>query len=158
MQAPLRSALALLLFLAVTFIAAWNGARYMPGEWYAALSKPSWNPPSWIFAPVWTFLYISMAVAAWLAWRRKGLPAAATPIAVFLVQLGLNSLWTWLFFGLHRPDLAFGDISLLWVAILATLILFWRASPAAGWLFVPYLAWVSFAAVLNFTLWRMNTA
>jgi len=128
----------------------------MPDEWFAQLAKPSWNPPSWIFAPVWTFLYICMAVAAWLVWRRKGLVAAANPIALWIVQLGLNSVWTWFFFGMHNPGLAFADIVALWLAIVATLVLFWRVSPAAGWLFVPYLAWVSFAAVLNFTLWRMN--
>jgi translocator protein len=158
MSPAIRSVLALLLFFAVTFLAAGSGARYMPGEWYAQLSKPTWNPPSWIFAPVWTLLYICMAVAAWLVWRRNGLLAAATPLAVFLVQLSLNSLWTWFFFGLQRPGLAFADIVALWMAIVTTLVLFWRVSTAAGALFLPYLAWVSFAAVLNFTLWRMNAS
>lgn len=156
MSPAIRSSLALLLFLAVTFLAAGIGARHMPGEWYAQLAKPSWNPPSWIFAPVWTFLYICMAVAAWLVWRKNGLFAAATSISMFFVQLALNSLWTWFFFGLQRPDLAFADIAALWVAIVATLILFRRASTAAALLFVPYLAWVSFAACLNFALWQMN--
>jgi translocator protein len=87
---------------------------------------------------------------------KKGLLEAATPIALWIVQLGLNSVWTWPFFGRHNPGVAFADITALWVAIAATLVLFWRVSTVAGVLFVPYLAWVSFAATLNFTLWRMN--
>ena len=151
-----RSVLSLLLFLAVTFLAAGSGARHMPDEWYAQLAKPTWNPPSWIFAPVWTLLYICMAVAAWLVWRKKGLLEASTPITLWIVQLGLNSVWTWFFFGMHSPGVAFADIVILWVAIAATLVAFWRVSAAAGALLVPYLAWVSFAAVLNFTIWSMN--
>ena len=152
-----RSSLALVVFLALTFLAAGSGARFMPGEWYSALAKPSWNPPAWVFAPVWTFLYICMAVAAWLVWRRKGLLEGAVPLSLWAVQLGLNSVWTWFFFGMHNPGLAFADILLLWLAILSTLILFWRVTRAAGALFLPYILWVSFAAILNFALWRMNT-
>ncbi len=156
MTPALRSSLALVVFLALTFLAAGSGARFMPGEWYAALAKPSWNPPAWVFAPVWTFLYICMAVAAWLVWRRTGLLEGAVPLALWAVQLGLNSVWTWFFFGMHRPDLALVDIAALWLAILYTLILFWRVTTAAGVLFLPYLAWVSFAAALNFALWLLN--
>lgn len=157
MSPALRSFVALLAFLALTFSAAAAGARFMPGEWYAQLSKPLWNPPSWIFGPAWTFLYACMAVAVWLVWRKQGLAGAATPIALWIVQLGLNSAWSWLFFGLHRPDLAFVDICALWIAITTTMTLFWRTTALAGALFVPYVAWVSFAAVLNFTIWRMNS-
>ncbi len=157
MTPAVRSSLALVVFLALTFLAAGSGARFMPGEWYAALAKPSWNPPAWVFAPVWTFLYICMAVAAWLVWRRKGLLEGAVPLSLWAVQLGLNSVWTWFFFGMHNPGLAFADILLLWLAILSTLILFWRVTRAAGALFLPYILWVSFAAILNFALWRMNT-
>ena len=143
-------------WLAVTFAAAWAGARFMPGEWYAALAKPWWNPPNWIFGPVWTVLYVLMAVAAWLVWRQAGFAGAGPALGLFLVQLALNALWSYLFFGLHRIDWALADILALWAAILAVLILFWRVQATAGALLLPYLAWVSFATVLNFALWRLN--
>jgi benzodiazapine receptor len=126
-------------------------------NWYADLAKPTWNPPSWIFGPVWSCLYLMMAVSAWIVWRQAGLAGAKLPVALFAVQLALNSLWSILFFGLHSPGMSAGEILLLWMAILATLITFWNRSRWAGGLLVPYLAWVSFAAVLNFTIWRMNT-
>lgn len=128
----------------------------MPGEWYASLQKPSWNPPGWIFGPVWTALYTMMAAAAWMVWRRGGWEKQRKPLLVFLVQLALNTLWTPLFFGLHQPGLAFAEIVLLWLAIVATIVVFRPVSGAAMLLLVPYLAWVSFAAALNFTLWRLN--
>ena len=125
--------------------------------WYRTLSKPTWNPPDWIFGPVWSCLYLMMAVSAWLVWRQAGFAGSKLPLALFAVQLALNSLWSILFFGLHSPGMAAMDIILLWMAILATLITFWKRSWWAGILLVPYLAWVSFAAVLNFTIWRLNT-
>ncbi len=138
------------------FAAPALGAFAMPDAWYASLHKPLWNPPSWLFGPVWTVLYTMMAVAAWLVWRRGGFALQSGPLTLFFAQLMLNAAWTPLFFGLHRPGLAFLDIALLWLAILATLAAFWRVHRGAAWLLVPYLAWVSFASVLNFTLWRMN--
>jgi len=138
------------------FAAASLGAVFMPGEWYAALRKPSWNPPGWIFGPVWSVLYTMMAVAAWLVWQRRGFGAQRRPLGLFLVQLALNAAWTPLFFGLHRPGVAFAEIVLLWLAIAWTLATFWRVHRAAAWMLVPYLTWVSFAALLNFTLWRLN--
>ena len=143
-------------WLVVTFAAAWAGSRYMPGDWYAALAKPAWNPPNWIFGPVWTVLYVLMAVAAWLVWRQAGFAGAGAALGLFGVQLVLNALWSYLFFGLHRIDWALADILALWAAILAVLVLFWRVQAAAGTLLLPYLAWVSFATVLNFALWRLN--
>jgi tryptophan-rich sensory protein len=122
-------------------------------HWYAALAKPSWTPPSWVFGPVWSALYLSMAVAAWLVWRQGD---AAVPMTMFGIQLLFNAAWSWLFFGLHDPCAAFVDIVLLWMAIIATTVAFWRHSTLAAILFVPYLAWVSFAAVLNFAVWRLN--
>jgi tryptophan-rich sensory protein len=97
-----------------------------------------------------------MALAAWLMWRRGGLFAASIPITLFMVQLGLNVTWSILFFGLHMPGVAFGEILILWFTILATMIAFWRSTPVAGYLLLPYLIWVTFAAGLNFALWRMN--
>jgi translocator protein len=143
-------------WLLVCFAAPALGAFSLPGEWYAALKKPSWNPPAWIFGPVWTLLYTLMAVAAWLVWRQDSLKARRGPLTFFLAQLLCNALWTPLFFGLHRPDLAFADIVLLWLALLGTVIAFWRVRALAGAMLLPYLAWVTFAAVLNFTLWQLN--
>lgn len=151
-----RSLAALVGFVAVVFAAALVGSRFPPGEWYAGLTKPSWNPPSWVFAPVWTALYLAIAVAAWRAWRAAGFAEQPGTWALFAVQLALNAAWSWLFFGLQRPDLALLDIAALWLAIAATTAAFWQADRLAGALFVPYLAWVSFAAVLNWTIWRLN--
>ena len=142
-------------WLVLCFGAAAVGARYKPGAWYAGLRKPAWNPPNWLFAPVWTLLYAMMAVAAWLVWREVGLSGET---ALFVVQLALNAAWTWLFFGLRRPGLAFADIVALWLAILATLLAFWSVRPFAGLLLAPYFAWVTFAAALNAALWRLNPA
>jgi tryptophan-rich sensory protein len=136
--------------------AGWIGSRFMPGEWYAALAKPSWNPPSYVFAPVWTILYVLMGITAWLVWRRFGFSGAPVSLGLFLFQLVLNGLWSYLFFGLHDLGLAFLDIVALWLAILATTIAFWRISVPAGALLLPYLAWVSFASALNLQLWRLN--
>jgi translocator protein len=144
-------------WLVLTFGAAVLGSRFPPDAWYYQLNKPSWNPPGWVFAPVWTLLYAMMAVSAWLVWKRYGFTGAAVALSLFVLQLILNAAWTWLFFGLHRPDLAFVDIILLWAGILATLVAFWKLLPVAGSLLIPYLAWVSFAAFLNWTLWRMNS-
>lgn len=152
-----KSILGAIVALALTFAAGYIGSRFTVGEWYAALSKPSWNPPNWIFGPVWSLLYILMAISAWIVWREKGIAGAIFPLSIFLLQLMLNAAWSWLFFGLHRPSWAFAEIAVLWLAILANTILFWRIKTIAGMLLVPYLAWVTFAAVLNYTLMRLNT-
>ena len=148
--------LALVVLLILCFaVAGLGGLATTPSiaNWYAGLAKPSWTPPGWVFGPVWSMLYLSMAVAAWLVWRQG---SAAVPMTLFGIQLVFNAAWSWLFFGLHSPGAAFVDIVLLWTAIVATTVAFWRRSTLAGILFVPYLAWVSFAAVLNFTIWRLN--
>jgi len=152
-----RLALGLLGWLVACFLAALPGAFFMPGEWFAGLNKPAWNPPSWIFGPVWSTLYTLMAVSAWLVWRPGGFRARRGPLGLFLTQLVLNATWTILFFGLHSPGLAFAEIVALWLAIAATLAAAWPLSRTAAWLLAPYLAWVSFAAVLNFALWRLNS-
>ena len=148
--------LALAGWVALCFGAAALGALFMPGEWYASLKKPSWNPPGWIFGPVWTALYALMAVAAWLVWLRGGFAVQRRPLKLFLGQLVLNAAWSPIFFGLHQPGAAFAEIVLLWAAIVVTLAAFRRVSGAASLLLVPYLLWVTFAAVLNFALWRLN--
>jgi translocator protein len=140
-------------WLIVCYGAAAFGSRHRPGAWYAALRKPRWTPPGWIFAPVWSVLYTAMAVAAWLVWRSAG---PGPELVLFAVQLALNAAWSWIFFGRHRPGLALADIVALWLAIAATLLAFRHARPLAAWLLVPYLAWVAFAAALNAALWRLN--
>jgi benzodiazapine receptor len=143
-------------WLAVTFIAAAAGSAastQAPG-FYAELVRPSWAPPASLFGPVWTLLYTLMAVAAWLVWRGRGFAGARTALTLYLVQF--NALWTWLFFGWQRGGLAFADIVLNALLIVATLVAFWRIRPLAGALLVPYLLWVTFAAALNYTVWQLN--
>lgn len=151
-----RNVLGLVGWLLASFAAGWIGSRYLPGAWYASLTKPAWTPPDTIFGPVWTVLYVLMAVAAWLVWRRAGFNEASVALILFIVQLVLNALWSYLFFGLHRADIAFFDIVVLWVVILVVLVLFWREDWRAGTLMMPYLVWVGFASFLNFALWRLN--
>ena len=152
----MKNVVALVLFLAVTFIAPALGAFSPPGEWYASLNKPSWNPPSWIFGPVWTVLYTMMAVAAWLVWRRGGWTTQRRALSLYFVQLALNAAWTPIFFGMNMPGLAFAEIVLLFAAIIATALAFHGASTVAAMLLVPCAAWVGFASFLNLTLWRLN--
>src|SRR5690606_27482683 len=116
----------------------------------------SWRPPDWLFAPVWTALYLAIAVSGWLVWREAGIAGAALPLGVYALQLLLNAAWTPIFFGLKRPDLALAEIVLLWGAIAATIVLFASVSATAAWLLVPYLAWVSFATALNGSVWLRN--
>ncbi len=123
---------------------------------YQQLVQPSWAPPSSVFGPVWTALYALMGIAAWLVWREGGWRRQRGVLTLFLVQLALNALWSWLFFAWHLGALAFVDIVVLWLMIIATLIGFWRVRPVAGVLLVPYLCWVSFASALNFVVWQMN--
>ncbi len=152
-----RQTLALLGWLALTFAAATSAFFVSIDGWFETLNKPSWNPPSWLFGPVWTTLYAMMAVAAWLVWRHGGWKSQRVALGLFVLQWALNAAWTPLFFGMQRPDLALIDIVLLWLAITATIVAFWRVSTLASVLLLPYLAWVSFAAFLNFTIWRMNS-
>lgn len=126
-------------------------------SWYPTLVKPSFNPPAWVFGPVWTVLYVMMGVAAFLVWRRGlAAPGIRAALAMFLVQLVLNGLWSLVFFGLRRPGWALVEIVLLWLAIGGTVWLFRRVSTAAAMLLLPYWAWVSFAAVLNASIWWLN--
>lgn len=148
----------LVAWLAVSFVAAAIGgaASIQAGSFYTQLVRPAWAPPPSIFGPVWTILYALMGIAAWLVWRVGGFRAARSALTLFLVQLAVNALWTWLFFGWNRGAVAFADILLLWALIVATLVAFWRIRPLAGSLLVPYLLWVSFAAALNYSLWQLN--
>ena len=121
---------------------------------YAQLAQPSWAPPSWLFGPVWTALYIMMAISGWLVWRKVGFGAA---IIAYGVQLVLNAIWTPLFFGGDYYGLAFAEIVVMWLAIGVTVALFWRISRPAAYLLLPYWAWVTFASALNFSIWQLNS-
>jgi translocator protein len=125
-------------------------------EFYAALERPRWAPPGRVFGPVWTVLYALMAVAAWLVWRERGWARARGALGLFVLQLALNALWSWLFFAWHRGGLAFADVLALLAVLVATVVAFARIRALAAWLLVPYVAWVSFAAALNFAVWRLN--
>ncbi len=126
-------------------------------EWYPTLNKPAWNPPAWVFAPMWTTLYVMMAVAAWLVWKKvpRG-SGVRLALVLFFAQLALNCLWSFLFFGARSPAWALIDIFVLLAALAATTAAFFNHSRLAGALMLPYLAWVSFAAFLNFTIWQLN--
>jgi benzodiazapine receptor len=144
----------ILLCLSAGFLGSIFTAPSIP-TWYAALNKPAFNPPSWIFAPVWTFLYILMGISLYLILisKKKNKKLA---IKLFLAQLILNSLWSILFFGAHSLFLAFLEIILLWLTIIAAIYEFRKIEPNAAWLLIPYLIWVTFASYLNFTIWQLN--
>jgi translocator protein len=131
----------------------WTAPKLQP--WYANLAKPAWTPPNWLFGPVWSALYLMMAIAAWLVWRTAN--GFTLPLKLFVFQLLLNVAWSGIFFGLRSPAAGLIDIALLWLSILATAIAFWQAVPVAGWLLLPYLIWVGYASALNFSIWRLNS-
>ena len=143
-------------WIALAFLAALPGALVTTAAEYQDLAQPSWAPPSWVFGPVWTTLYALMGVAAWLVWKEGGFSAARVALGLFLVQLALNAVWTPLFFGAGLRGWAFAEICALWAVLAATLVAFFRKRALAGWLLVPYLLWVTFAAALNFAVWRLN--
>lgn len=155
-----RQILGLAMSVALALVAAGFGAvaSVEAASFYATLARPAWAPPAWLFGPAWSFLYLSMAFAAWLVWRDGGLAARRVPLALYLAQLAVNALWSWLFFAWHLGGVACGDIAVLWVLITATLLGFWRVRPLAGALLVPYLAWVTFAAALCYRTWKLNPA
>ena len=147
--------MSLTFFIALVAAAALVGSQFGPGPWYITLQKPSWTPPNWLFGPVWTVLYVAIAVAGWTVWRSKAI-SVTKPILLWLLQLILNGLWSWLFFGLHRPDLALIDIFALLVAICCFIASTNKISRVAAWLFLPYALWVSFATALNLAIWQLN--
>jgi tryptophan-rich sensory protein len=145
----------LVAWIAVAFVPAVIGAPFPAPDYYARLEKPPWAPPAWLFGPAWTGLYTLMGVAAWLV-AKRGEPEARPALALWGAQLALNAAWTPIFFGLRAPGVALGAIVATWVAIAATTTAFLGRRPAAGALMLPYLAWVTFAAALNFEIWRRN--
>lgn len=145
----------LCMLLVVTIAASSPGAYFHPGAWYHHAPKSSLTPPNWVFAPVWLSLYALMAIAAWLVWRRDP-QRVSGPLILYFAQLVPNAMWTGFFFGWHQPGWALIDIGVLWLLVVALLVLFYRVSRAAAGLLIPYLAWVSFAAYLNFVFWQLN--
>jgi benzodiazapine receptor len=154
----MKTILGLVGWLLLSFAAAAVGAAASANapEFYAQLTQPPGAPPAWVFGPVWTLLYLLMAISAWLVWRERGFRGAPVALGLFVVQLALNALWSWLFFAWHLGAAAFFEIVLLWLLIVATIVAFRRVRPLAAALLLPYLAWVSFATVLAFTIWRLN--
>ncbi|MBP5979140.1 MAG: tryptophan-rich sensory protein [Halomonas sp.] len=142
-------------WLVLAYIAAGIGtvASINAAEFYASLQQPLWAPPAWLFGPMWTTLYGLMGIAAWLVWRE---PGARTALTVFVIQLALNALWSWLFFVWQLGAIAFIATLALWVMIAITLVMFWRLKTLAGVLLVPYLAWVSLACALTWSVWQLN--
>ena len=147
-------------WLVATFAAGGVGAvaSARAAAFYGQLSQPAWAPPAWLFGPVWSVLYLCMAVAAWLVWRQRGFKGASVALWLFVIQLFANALWTWLFFALHAGALAMAEIVVLWFLIAATVVKFWPVHRLAALLLLPYLAWVSFASALTLSLWRLNAA
>lgn len=147
-------------WLTLAFATAAIGAAASVGAktFYAELVRPAWAPPGWLFGPVWTALYALMGVSAWLVWRARGFAGARAALALFIVQLVVNALWSWLFFAWRLGGAAFAEVLLLWCLILATAIAFRRTSTLAVVLLLPYLAWVTFAAALTLAVWRLNPA
>jgi len=151
--------LALALFILAAFAASAVGGFATASSvtaWYPTLVKPAWNPPSWVFAPVWSLLYLAMAVAAWRVWLVRELPGASFTLRLWFAQLGLNALWSLLFFGARSPGAALVEIVVFWLGLAVVQHRLHRLDRLAAWLWVPYLAWVTFAAWLNFTIWRLN--
>jgi tryptophan-rich sensory protein len=143
------------LCLAISAIGGWVTADSI-GTWYRTLQKPDFNPPDWVFAPVWSLLYFMIALAGWRVWRRRGLAGARVAMGAYAAQLALNLAWSFVFFGGQMIGIALAEIVLLLVAIGVNALLFWRIDRMAGWLLAPYAAWVAFASILNFALWRLN--
>ena len=143
------------LCLAISAIGGWITTKSV-GTWYQTLKKPVFNPPDWVFAPVWTMLYLMIAVAGWRVWRRVGLSGARAGMVAYSTQLALNLAWSFLFFGGRIIGFALAEIMLLLTVICANAVLFWRIDRVAGWLLAPYAAWVAFACALNFALWTLN--
>jgi len=149
----------LIIWIAICFAAAAIGLLMTTpalSDWYAKLHKPAWTPPNGVFGPVWTLLYASMGFAAWMVWLQRASRNVTPALSIFAIQLILNVAWSGLFFGLNSPGAALLVIVALWCAIAATILSFRRAVAFAGWILVPYLAWVSFAMALNFEIWRLN--
>ncbi len=160
MKINYRSTIALIISVALAQTAGILGSIVTIdsiGTWYVGLGKPSFNPPNWIFGPVWTLLYTLMGISAWLLWSKRKQPEVRKILWLYGSHLAVNTLWSFVFFGWHRLDLAFLVIIILWTMIACLILLIKRYSLIAAWLLLPYLLWVSFATLLNYSLWQLNS-
>ena len=152
-----RSVPSMVVFVLAVAGAASFGGIFMPGEWYTSLNRPPLNPPGWVFGPVWSVLYVTIAIAGWRVWRVEGAGRRRRlGLVLFFVQLVLNALWSWVFFGLHETGWALLEILVLNASIVGMMLVFWRLNRAAAWLLVPYWLWVSFASYLTGGYWVLN--
>lgn len=153
-----KQILGLVMWLVISFAASVIGAvaSIQAKSFYSQLAQPDWAPPAAVFGPVWTVLYALMGIAAWLVWRLGGFRHNRQALILFILQLMFNALWSWLFFAWHLGAMSFANILVLWLFILATLVAFWRAMPLAAIMLIPYILWVSFACVLNYSIWQLN--
>ncbi len=152
----MKNIISLIIWIFVCSLAGVFAAQFEPGMWYEMLAKPSWTPPNWIFPVVWPVLYLLMGTSAWLVWRMESVSLTDYEFKWFFVQLGLNALWSWLFFEKHYISTGLAEILLLWIAIAFTILLFWKKNRLAGLLLIPYWFWISFASALNFAIWQLN--
>lgn len=156
----MNNTLRFIISIAIPLLIGSSGAFFTVtgiNSWYQTIQKPSWNPPNWVFGPVWTTLYILMGIALYLVWKQQDQDAAKrTAILLFAVQLVLNFFWSLIFFKWQQPGWAFAELAVMWIVILLTILQFSKISNAAAWLLVPYISWVSFAGILNYTIWRLN--
>ena len=157
-ESKTKQALGFGLWLLITAAAAALGSKgsMQAADFYRSLMRPDWGPSASVFGPVWGVLYLLMAIAAWLVWRERATKSVAVALTLFLAQLAVNALWSWIFFAWHRGLLALADITVLWILIVATLVAFWRIRRLAGVILIPYLLWVTFAALLNLRIWQLN--
>lgn len=155
-ESVLQSLLGLLGWIGVCFLPSLTAIFVSVDGWYSTIQKPTWNPPSWLFGPVWTTLYLLMGISAWLVWRTGGWERNSVALSLFCIQLVLNAAWTPLFFGAHQLGWAFTELCVLCGLVAATIFHFISIHKVAAALLIPYLCWISFAAFLNFTVWQMN--
>lgn len=156
MKLDIKEYAGLSVWIIVCSLAGVFGAQFEPGTWYELLQKPAWTPPNWLFPIVWPVLYVMMGISAWLVWKMESVSLTDYEFNWFFLQLVLNAIWSWLFFGKHYIAAGLAEIFLLWIAIAFTLLLFWKKNRAAGLLLIPYLLWISFASALNFAIWQLN--
>lgn len=156
-NSALKKYLPVVIWIVISFLPALVGSYFKPGDWYQELTKPEWTPPGWLFGPVWSILYLSMGIAASIVWNSKRSHRIDIPITVFIIQLVINALWSWIFFGKHTLLYSVIDITLLLIFIIITIFLFYKVNKKAGLILIPYLLWVSFATVLNFNIYLLNS-
>ena len=152
----MKKGLQLFGWIFVCSLAGIFGAQFEPGTWYELLEKPNWTPPNIVFPIVWPILYVMMGIAAWMMWKIDEVSISGTEFRWFFVQLILNALWSWVFFGMHLISTGLAEILLLWVAVAFCVMLFWRRNKIAGALLIPYWLWISYASALNFAIWQLN--